>query len=76
MVEQLQANWFIDSFRLMLTSLSELVDNSFGIFNSIECESCIEKIKINLECCFVGFKNKRLIYKCEKCKEEWERPIN
>ena len=38
MVEQLQANWFIDSFRLMLTSLSELVDNSFGIFNSIECE--------------------------------------
>ena len=76
MVEQLQANWFIDSFRLMLTSLSELVDNSFGIFNSIECVSCIEKIKINLECCFVGFKNKRLIYKCKKCKEEWERPIN
>ena len=76
MVEQLQANWFIDSFRLMLTSLSELVDNFSGIFNSIECESCIEKIKINLECCFVGFKNKRLIYKCKKCKEEWERPIN
>ena len=76
MVEQLQANWFIDSFRLMLTSLSELVDNFSGIFNSIECESCIEKIKINLECRFVGFKNKRLIYKCKKCKEEWERPIN
>ena len=76
LVEQLQANWFIDSFRLMLTSLSELVDNFSGIFNSIECESCIEKIKINLECCFVGFKNKRLIYKCKKCKEEWERPIN
>ena len=33
---------FIDSFRFMLTSLSELVDNMSGIFNSIECKSCIE----------------------------------
>ena len=73
MVEQLQANWFIDSFRLMLTSLSELVDNSFGIFNSIECESCIEKIKINSECCFVGFKNKILIYKCKKTERRMEK---
>ena len=38
---------FIDSFRFMLTSLSELVDNTSGVFNSIECKSCIEKIKIN-----------------------------
>ena len=67
---------FIDSFRLMPTSLSELVDNMSGIFNSIECKSCIEKIKINSECCFVGLKNKRLIYKCRKCKEEWKRSIN
>ena len=48
---------FIDSFRFMSTSLSELVDNTSGIFNSIECKSCIEKIKINSECCFVGLKN-------------------
>ena len=48
---------FIDSFRFMPTSLSELVDNTSGIFNSIECKSCIEKIKINSECCFVGLKN-------------------
>ena len=41
----------------MPTSLSELVDNTSGIFNSIECKSCIEKIKINSECCFVGLKN-------------------
>ena len=34
---------FIDSFRFMSTSLSELVDNTSGIFNSIECKSCIEK---------------------------------
>ena len=43
---------FIDSFIFMSTSLSELVDNMSGIFNSIECKSCIEKIKINSECCF------------------------
>ena len=66
----------IDSFRFMPTSLSELVDNMSGIFNSIECKSCIEKIKINSECCFVGLKNNRLIYKCKECKEEWKRPIN
>ena len=67
---------FIDSFRFMSTSLSELVDNMSGIFNSIECKSCIEKIKTNSDCCFVGLKNKRVIYKCKKCKEEWKRPIN
>ena len=37
---------FIDSFRFMPTSLSELVDNNSGIFNSIECKSCIEKRKL------------------------------
>ena len=40
---------FIDSFRFMPTSLSELVDNMSGIFKSIECKSCTEKIKINSE---------------------------
>ena len=67
---------FIDSFRFMPTSLSELVDNTSGIFNSTECKSCIEKIKINSECCFVGLKYNRLIYKCKECKEEWKRPLN
>ena len=33
---------FIDSFRFMPTSLSELVDVMSGYFNSIECESCTE----------------------------------
>ena len=46
------------------------------IFNRIECKSCIEKIKINSECYFVGLKNNRLIYKCKECKEEWKRQIN
>ena len=67
---------FMDSFWFMSTSLSELVDNMSGIFNSLECKSCIEKIKINSECCFVGLKNNRLIYRCKECKEEWKRPIN
>ena len=46
-----------------------------GIFNSIECKSCMEKIKINSECCFVGLKNNKLIYRCKEYKEEWKRPI-
>ena len=37
---------FIDSFRFMATSLSELVDNSSGTFNSIKYKSCIEKSKL------------------------------
>ena len=47
---------FIDSFRFMSTSLSELFNNISGISNTIECKSCTEKIKINSECCFVGLK--------------------
>ena len=57
---------FIDSFRFMSPSLSELVDNKSGIFNSIECKSCIEKIKIDSECCLIGLKDNRLIYKCKE----------
>ena len=67
---------FIDSFRFMSTTLSELVNNMSGISNTIECKSCTEKIKINSECCFVGLKNNRLIYRCKECKEEWKRLIN
>ena len=66
---------FMDSVRFMSTSLSELVDNMSGIFNSIECKSCMENIKINSECRFVGLRNNRLIYRCRECKEEWKRPI-
>ena len=67
---------FIYSFRFMPTSLSELADNTSEIFNSIECKSCIEKIKIKSDCCFDGLKNNRLIYKCKECNKEWKRPIN
>ena len=67
---------FIDSFRFMSASLSDLVDNLSGLFYSIKSKSCMEKMKINSECCFVGLKNNRLIYKCKEFKEEWKRPIN
>ena len=46
--------WFIDSF--ISASLSDLVDNLSGIFNSIECKSSIEKVKINSEHCFFRLK--------------------
>ena len=50
----------------MSASLSDLVDNFSGIFYSIECKSCMEKIKINSKCCFVGLKNNTLIYRCKE----------
>ena len=56
--------------------LSDLVNNLSGIFNSLECKSCIEKVKINLECRFVELKNNELIYRCRELKKEWKRPIN
>ena len=43
MVKQLHTKLkFIDSSRFMQSSLSELVDNMSGKFNSIECKSCTE----------------------------------
>ena len=65
----------IDSFKFMSAALLDLVDNMSGIFNSIECKSCTEKIKINSECCFVRLKNNRLIYTCKECKKQWKRLI-
>ena len=52
---------FIDSYRFMQSSLSDLVDNTSEIFKSRECKSCKERTKINSECCFAGLKNDRLI---------------
>ena len=60
---------FIDSFRFMSTSLSELVDNTSEIFKSEECKSCIERNKINSEYCFVRLKNDKLMYKCNNVKK-------
>ena len=59
----------------MSASLSDLVDNLSGLFYSIKSKSCMKKMKINSECCFVGLKNNRLIYRCKDFKEGRKRPI-
>ena len=50
---------FIDSYRFMLTSLSNLADNLSGVYNN-ECKKCMERKKIRLNVEFIGFKNGRL----------------
>ena len=40
---------FIDSYRFMSTSLSNLVDNLSGVYDK-ECEKCMEIKKIRLNC--------------------------
>ena len=54
----------------MQNSLSELVDYASEIFNSKECKSCVERIKINSECSYVGLKNDKSICKCKECKKK------
>ena len=66
---------FIDSFRFMLTSLLNLVDNLSEI-NKKECKACIKRKNIKSECDFIGFKNNILRYKCKECKKIWLKPIN
>ena len=54
---------FVVSFTFMNVSLSDLVDDLSGrISNSIVCTKCMEREKINSECCFVGLKTDKLIY--------------
>ena len=68
---------FIDSFRFISTSLSELVDNLSGkIFNSIECKKCMERKNIKSECDFIEFKNSRLNYRCKECKGTSTKSLN
>ena len=67
---------FINSYRFMQSSLSDLVDNASEIFKSRKCRSCKERTKINSECCFSGLKNDRLIYKCRECKKTPEKINN
>ena len=50
---------FIDSYRFMSNSLSNLVDNLSSVYDK-ECKKCMERKEIRLNCEFVGFKNDRL----------------
>ena len=61
---------FINSYRFMSSSLSELVDNlSEELHNKkcLNCESCLDYIKT---------KNKKLILKCSNCKQYYEKDFN
>ena len=66
---------FIDSYRFMQSKLSDLVDNLSGIYNK-ECKSCMERKKIKSECEFIGFKTKRLNYKCKEYGKKCTKLIN
>ena len=66
---------FIDSYRFMSTSLSNLVDNLSGVYDK-ECKKCMERKKIRLNCEFIGFKNGRLNYKCKECKKSYTKLTN
>ena len=59
---------FIDSYRFMSTSISNLVDNLSRIYDK-ECKKCMERQKIRLNPEFIGFKNGRLNYKRKECKK-------
>ena len=51
---------FIDSYRFMCTSLSNLTNNLSEI-NKNECKSCKERKTISTNCAFIKFKNNVLI---------------
>ena len=66
---------FIDSYRFMPTSLSNLVDNLSGVYDK-ECKRCIERKKIRLNWEFIWFQNGGLNYKCKECKTSYTKLTN
>ena len=66
---------FIDSYRLMQSKLSDLVDNLSGIYLK-EWKSCMERKNIKSECDFIGFKKNRLNYRCKECGKRCSKLIN
>ena len=63
---------FIDSYRFMSTSLSNLVDNLSGVYHK-ECKKYMQRKKIGSNCKFNGFQNGRLNYKYKECKKSYLR---
>ena len=61
---------FIDSFRFISTSLSNLVDNlSEGFHNNrcIHCKSCLD---------YMTTKDEKLIFRCFNCKKNYRKDFN
>ena len=61
---------FIDSFRFMSTSLSNLVDDLSERLHSDKCTDC----KLNFD--YMSIKNNQLIFKCFRCKKNYEKVFN
>ena len=62
---------FIDSYRFMSSSLSNLVDNlSEGILNNkcADCESCLDYVR--------NARNEKLIFKCFICEQYYKKKFN
>ena len=60
---------FIDSYRFMSTSLSNLVSNlSEGLHNDrcIDCKSCLD---------YMTIKDEQLIFRCFRCKHSHKKRI-
>ena len=60
---------FIDSYRFMSTSLSNLVSNlSEGLHNDrcIDCISCLD---------YMTTKDEQVIFRCIRCKENYEKKL-
>ena len=66
---------FVDSYRFMSTSLSNLVDNLSGISDK-KCKKCMERKKNRLNCEFLAFENGILNYKCKECKRSYTKLAN
>ena len=61
---------FIDSYRFMSTSLSNLVSNLFEDFHNdryIDCKSCLH---------YMTTKDEQLIFRCFSCKKNYEKNFN
>ena len=59
---------FIDSFRFMSASLSDLVDNlSEGLY---KCKNC----KLHLD--YISIKDNQLLLRCFRCKKNYEKHFN